>query len=66
MVLFSHPDAVREVFACPGDRAGGQSWEFLRPFAGRTRSCSSMGTSISASAALAQAIPREPMRALGR
>ena len=35
MVLFSHPDAVREVFALPADIApAGQSWAFLRPFAG--------------------------------
>jgi cytochrome P450 len=35
MVLFSHPDAVREVFALPAAIApAGQSWEFLRPFAG--------------------------------
>jgi len=35
MVLFSHPDAVREVFALPAEVApAGQSWEFLRPFAG--------------------------------
>ena len=35
MVLFSHPDAVREVFALDAAIApAGQSWEFLRPFAG--------------------------------
>jgi cytochrome P450 len=35
MVLFSDPDAVREVFALdPGIAPAGQSWEFLRPFAG--------------------------------
>jgi cytochrome P450 family 135 len=35
MVLFSGPDAVREVFALPAAIApAGQSWEFLRPFAG--------------------------------
>jgi cytochrome P450 len=35
MVLFSHPDAVREVFALdPAIAPAGQSWEFLRPFAG--------------------------------
>jgi cytochrome P450 len=35
MVLFSHPDAVRDVFALPAAVApAGQSWEFLRPFAG--------------------------------
>jgi cytochrome P450 len=35
MVLVSHPDAVREVFALPPAIApAGQSWEFLRPFAG--------------------------------
>jgi cytochrome P450 len=35
MVLFSHPDAVREVFELPAAVApAGQSWEFLRPFAG--------------------------------
>ena len=35
MVLFSGPDAVREVFALPAEIApAGQSWEFLRPFAG--------------------------------
>jgi cytochrome P450 family 135 len=35
MVLFSDPDAVREVFALPAEIApAGQSWEFLRPFAG--------------------------------
>src|SRR5947209_13155068 len=35
MVLFSHPHAVREVFALPAEIApAGQSWEFLRPFAG--------------------------------
>jgi len=35
MVLFSHPDAVREVFALdPATAPAGQSWEFLRPFAG--------------------------------
>jgi cytochrome P450 family 135 len=36
MVLFSHPEAVREVFALDPEIApAGQSWEFLRPFAGR-------------------------------
>src|ERR1700748_2258409 len=35
MVLFSGPDAVREVFALPAAVApAGQSWEFVRPFAG--------------------------------
>ena len=35
MVLFSDPDAVREVFALdPSVAPAGQSWEFLRPFAG--------------------------------
>ena len=35
MVLFSHPDAVREVFRLdPSIAPAGQSWEFLRPFAG--------------------------------
>jgi len=35
MVLFSHPDAVREVFALdPAIAPAGESWEFLRPFAG--------------------------------
>jgi cytochrome P450 len=35
MVLFSHPDAVREVFGLdPGVAPAGRSWEFLRPFAG--------------------------------
>src|ERR1700759_942961 len=35
MVLVSHPDAVREVFGLPaGIAPAGQSWEFLRPFAG--------------------------------
>jgi cytochrome P450 len=35
MVLFSHPDAVREVFHLdPRIAPAGQSWEFLRPFAG--------------------------------
>jgi cytochrome P450 family 135 len=35
MVLFSHPDAVREVFRLdPAAAPAGQSWEFLRPFAG--------------------------------
>jgi cytochrome P450 family 135 len=35
MVLFSGPEAVRELFALPADIApAGQSWEFLRPFAG--------------------------------
>ena len=35
MVLFSHPDAVREVFRLDSAIApAGQSWEFLRPFAG--------------------------------
>src|SRR4051812_18754726 len=35
MVLFSHPDAVREVFRLDPDIApAGQSWEFVRPFAG--------------------------------
>jgi cytochrome P450 len=35
MVLFSHPDAVRQVFSLPaGVAPAGQSWEFLRPFAG--------------------------------
>lgn len=35
MVLFSHPDAVREVFGLdPGIAPAGRSWEFLRPFAG--------------------------------
>ncbi len=35
MVLFSHPDAVRELFRLdPAVAPAGQSWEFLRPFAG--------------------------------
>src|SRR3954464_5389084 len=35
MVLFSHPDAVREVFKLdPAIAPAGESWEFLRPFAG--------------------------------
>jgi cytochrome P450 family 135 len=35
MVLFSDPDAVREVFRLDPDIApAGRSWEFLRPFAG--------------------------------
>jgi cytochrome P450 family 135 len=35
MVLFSDPDAVREVFQLdPAIAPAGQSWEFLRPFAG--------------------------------
>src|SRR3954464_9844124 len=35
MVLFSHPDGVREVFRLdPAVAPAGQSWEFLRPFAG--------------------------------
>jgi cytochrome P450 family 135 len=35
MVLFSHPDAVREVFRLdPAIAPAGQSWEFLRPLAG--------------------------------
>jgi cytochrome P450 len=35
MVLFSHPDAVRQVFRLdPAIAPAGQSWEFLRPFAG--------------------------------
>ena len=34
-MLVSHPDAVRDVFALPAEVApAGQSWEFLRPFAG--------------------------------
>jgi cytochrome P450 len=36
MVLFSHPDAVREIFRLdPAIAPAGDSWEFLRPFAGR-------------------------------
>ena len=35
MVLFSHPDAVREIFRLdPRIAPAGRSWEFLRPFAG--------------------------------
>jgi cytochrome P450 len=35
MVLFSHPDAVREIFRLdPRVAPAGESWEFLRPFAG--------------------------------
>src|SRR3954453_18048233 len=35
MVLFSGPDAVREVFRLdPAIAPAGESWEFLRPFAG--------------------------------
>ena len=35
MVLVSSPDAVHDVFALPAEIApAGQSWEFLRPFAG--------------------------------
>ena len=35
MVLFSDPDAVREVFGLdPAIAPAGQGWEFLRPFAG--------------------------------
>ena len=36
MVLFSSPDAVRSVFRLdPAIAPAGQSWEFLRPFAGQ-------------------------------
>ena len=36
MVLFSSPDAVRAVFRLdPAIAPAGQSWEFLRPFAGQ-------------------------------
>lgn len=35
MVLFSDPDAVREIFRLdPSIAPAGESWEFLRPFAG--------------------------------
>ena len=35
MVLFSGPDGVRDVFRLdPAIAPAGQSWEFLRPFAG--------------------------------
>ena len=35
LVLFSNPDAVRELFRLdPAIAPAGQSWEFLRPFAG--------------------------------
>jgi cytochrome P450 len=35
MVLFSDPDAVRDIFRLdPAVAPAGQSWEFLRPFAG--------------------------------
>jgi cytochrome P450 len=35
MVLFSSPDAVREIFRLdPAVAPAGQSWEFVRPFAG--------------------------------
>jgi cytochrome P450 family 135 len=35
MVLFSNPDAVREIFRLdPAIAPAGESWEFLRPFAG--------------------------------
>ncbi len=35
MVLFSDPDAVRDIFRLdPAIAPAGQSWEFLRPFAG--------------------------------
>jgi cytochrome P450 len=35
MVLFSHPNSVRDVFRLdPAIAPAGQSWEFLRPFAG--------------------------------
>jgi cytochrome P450 len=35
MVLFSNPEAVREIFRLdPAIAPAGQSWEFLRPFAG--------------------------------
>jgi cytochrome P450 len=35
MVLFSHPDAVRAIFRLdPAIAPAGQSWEFVRPFAG--------------------------------
>jgi cytochrome P450 len=35
MVLFSHPDGVRDVFRLdPSIAPAGESWEFLRPFAG--------------------------------
>lgn len=38
MVLFSHPEAVRDVFRLePEIASAGQSWEFLPPFAGRTQ-----------------------------
>ena len=50
MVLFSSPDAVRAVFRLdPAIAPAGQSWEFLRPFAGHTRSCCSTATSTCAS-----------------
>ena len=36
MVLFSHPHAVREIFRLdPAVAPAGESWEFLRPFAGQ-------------------------------
>jgi cytochrome P450 family 135 len=36
MVLFSQPDAVREIFRLdPAIAPAGRSWEFLRPFAGQ-------------------------------
>src|SRR3954452_1226269 len=35
MVLFTNPDAIREIFRLdPALAPAGQSWEFLRPFAG--------------------------------
>jgi len=38
-VLFSAPDAVREVFALPAEIApAGQSWEFLRDLGALPRS----------------------------
>src|SRR4051812_9479533 len=35
MVVFSHPEAVRDIFRLdPSIAPAGQSWEFVRPFAG--------------------------------
>ena len=67
MVIFSHPDAVREIFRLdPAIAPAGQSWEYVRPFAGSTRSSSLTAWSTCASAAPSGAFHGARMAAFAR
>ena len=66
MVLFSHPDAVRDIFKLdPAIAPAGQSWEFLRPFAGAHSILRSTATRTCASAGRCSPFHGERMRAFG-